>query len=141
MFKQDDSVGVIVRGFVRRVPRGRAATYGTIARAAVMNGRPIGGARTVSWILASLKAGDDTPWHRVVGAGGVILLPDRRGALQTSRLKREGVRFKKGVIEPGHLIAEGAKLTQSDLVGGADCTVCMNWLAEGVDPQAEIPNQ
>ena len=107
MFKQDDSVGVIVRGFVRRIPRGRAATYGTIARAAVMNGRPIGGARTVSWILASLKAGDDTPWHRVVGAGGVILLPDRRGALQTSRLKRDGVRFKKGVIEPGHLIGEG----------------------------------
>ncbi len=106
MFEQDESVGAIVRGFVRRIPRGRAATYGTIARAAVVAGRPIGGARTVSWILASLKAGDDTPWHRVVGAGGLILLPDRRGALQRSRLKAEGIRFTKGVIEPHHLADE-----------------------------------
>lgn len=112
MFEQDESVGAIVRGFVRRIPRGRAATYGTIARAAVLAGRPIGGARTVSWILAALKAGDDTPWHRVVGAGGVILLPDRRGALQTSRLKREGVRFKKGALEPGHLISEDELLSR-----------------------------
>lgn len=112
MFEQDESVGSVVRGFVRRIPRGRAATYGTIARAAAAAVRPIGGARTVSWILASLKPGDDTPWHRVVGAGGVILLPDRRGALQTSRLKREGVRFKMGVIEPGHLINESQLLSR-----------------------------
>jgi len=111
MFEQDESVGAIVRGFVRRIPCGRAATYGTIARAAIVAGRPIGGARTVSWILASLKAGDDTPWHRVVGAGGLILLPDRRGALQTSRLKREGVRFKKGVIESGQLVNENELLS------------------------------
>lgn len=39
------------------------------------------------------------------------------------------------------VIPEGSMLTQSDLEGGADCTVCMNWLAEGVDPQAEIPSQ
>ena len=106
MFEQDESVGAIVRGLIRRIPRGRVATYGTVARAAVVAGQPIGGARTVSWILASLKPGDGTPWHRVVGAGGLILLPDRRGALQLTRLKREGVRFKKGVIDPGHLIDE-----------------------------------
>jgi len=101
-----ESVGAIVRGLVRRVPRGRAATYGTVARAAVVLGRPIGGARTVSWILASLKGRDDTPWHRVVGAGGVILLPDRRGALQASRLRGEGVRFMKGRIDPIQMIDE-----------------------------------
>lgn len=112
MFENGDSVGSVVRGFVRRIPPGRAATYGTVARAAAAAARPIGGARTVSWILASLKSGDDTPWHRVVGAGGVILLPDRRGALQTSRLKREGVRFKKGVIEPSHLIDEHQLLSR-----------------------------
>lgn len=106
MFERDESVGAIVCSFVRRIPRGRAATYGTIARSAVLAGRPIGGARTVSWILASLKAGDDTPWHRVVGAGGVILLSDRRGALQRNRLKAEGIRFTKGVIEPHHLADE-----------------------------------
>lgn len=101
-----DGVGAIVRELVQRIPRGRVATYGTVARAAQLVGRPIGGARTVSWILAALKGRDDTPWHRVVGAGGVILLPDRRGALQRSRLKGEGVRFTKGVIEPDQLADE-----------------------------------
>jgi alkylated DNA nucleotide flippase Atl1 len=106
MAEADQSVGEIVRALVHRIPKGRAATYGTVARAAMALGRPIGGARTVSWILASLKERDPTPWHRVVGAGGVILLPDRRGALQRSRLRSEGVRFTKGVIEPSHLADE-----------------------------------
>lgn len=38
------------------------------------------------------------------------------------------------------IIPEGEKLTQSDLEGGSDCKICMNWLVEGVDPQAEIPS-
>jgi methylated-DNA-protein-cysteine methyltransferase related protein len=105
-------VGAIVRGLVQRIPRGRAATYGTVARAAVALGRPIGGARTVSWILASLRNGEDTPWHRVVGAGGVILLPDRRGALQRRRLRSEGVRFTKGVIDQSQLADEREILTR-----------------------------
>ncbi len=112
MVDQVASVGAIVRALVRRIPRGRVATYGAVARAAQMTGRPIGGARTVSWILASLKGRDDTPWHRVVGAGGVILLPDRRGALQRSRLKGEGVRFTKGLIEPTHIADESVILGQ-----------------------------
>lgn len=103
---RDESVTDIVRALVTRIPRGRVATYGTVARAAVLGGRPIGGARTVAWILASLKGRDDTPWHRVVGAGGVIKLPDRRGALQARRLRSEGVRFTKGVIQPQHLADE-----------------------------------
>ena len=106
MVDQDQTTGAVVRHLVKRIPRGRVATYGTVARAAQMAGRPIGGARTVSWILAALKGRDDTPWHRVVGAGGVIRLPDRRGALQRSRLKAEGVRFTKGVIDPAHLADE-----------------------------------
>ena len=107
----DQPVGAVVRGLVHNIPRGRVATYGTIARAAVAVGRPIGGARTVSWILASLKGKDATPWHRVVGAGGLVLLPDRRGALQTRRLKGEGVRFSEGVIESGFLLDERALLS------------------------------
>ncbi len=96
----------MVKHIVRRIPAGRAATYGTVGRAAAFLGRPIGGARTVAWILASLKGRDDTPWHRVVGAGGRILLPDRRGALQARRLRGEGVRFAGVAIEPGCLIGE-----------------------------------
>ncbi|MEO8499282.1 MAG: MGMT family protein [Vicinamibacteria bacterium] len=96
----------IVKTIVLRIPRGRAASYGTVGRVAVALGCPIGGARTVAWILASLKGHEATPWHRVVGAGGVILLPDRRGALQRSRLRSEGVRFRTGTIEPSCLIDE-----------------------------------
>jgi methylated-DNA-protein-cysteine methyltransferase-like protein len=108
---QDSTPGDIVKSLVHRIPAGRAASYGAIGRAAIALGRPIGGARTVAWILASLKRGDDTPWHRVVGAGGVILLPDRRGALQKSRLKAEGVRFSKSAIEPRFLIGESELLS------------------------------
>lgn len=96
----------IVKQIVRRIPAGRAASYGTVGRVASALARPIGGARTVAWILASLKGKDGTPWHRVVGAGGRILLPDRRGALQASRLRSEGVRFARAAIEPGCLIGE-----------------------------------
>jgi basic membrane protein A len=49
------------------------------------------------------------------------------------------------------IVPEGVQLTQSDLEGideklGAQlgregCTICMNWLAEGIVPDAEIPQQ
>lgn len=101
----------IVKHIVRGIPAGRAASYGTVGRVASALGRPIGGARTVAWILASLKGRDDTPWHRVLGAGGRILLPDRRGALQASRLRHEGVRFARSAMEPRFLIGEEELLT------------------------------
>jgi methylated-DNA-protein-cysteine methyltransferase-like protein len=34
------------------------------------------------------------PWHRVLGAGGKILLPGSAGADQQLRLKSEGVTFR-----------------------------------------------
>ena len=108
----DATPAAIVKNIVHRIPAGRAASYGTIGRVAAAIGRAIGGARTVAWILASLKGKDDTPWHRVVGAGGVILLPDRRGALQASRLRGEGIRFLKGAIEPARMIDEIALLAR-----------------------------
>lgn len=103
---QPPPAGEVVRRLVRAIPPGRVATYGTVGRAAATQGRPIGGARTVAWILASLKGRDDTPWHRVVGAGGRILLPDERGALQKRRLRGEGVTFHGVVIDPRCLIGE-----------------------------------
>jgi alkylated DNA nucleotide flippase Atl1 len=60
----------------------------------------------VAWILASLRDAEQTPWYRVVGAGGVILLRDRRGALQARRLRSEGVRFVRGVIAHAQMIDE-----------------------------------
>jgi len=105
---ETESVGAIVKGLVARIPKGRTTSYGAVGRAAAAFGRPIGGARTVAWILASLRGRDRTPWHRVVGARGVILLPDRRGALQRSRLRQEGVSFIEGVVAARHYLDEAA---------------------------------
>jgi methylated-DNA-protein-cysteine methyltransferase-like protein len=105
----DLPVGAIVKRLVQSIPKGNATSYGAIARAATVIGRPIGGARTVSWILATVNAKENIPWHRVVGRDGLILLPDRRGALQASRLRKEGVRVVKGVVEPAFLM-DGAEL-------------------------------
>jgi len=77
---------------VRRVPPGRVATYGTIAREAGMPGR----ARQVGYALAALPDSHDVPWHRVVNARGEVSL--RSAALGYERLQQalleaEGVSF------------------------------------------------
>jgi methylated-DNA-protein-cysteine methyltransferase related protein len=77
---------------VRRIPRGRVATYGQIAALAGLPGH----ARQVGYALAALPAGSTVPWHRVVNAQGRISL--RRdgpgaGVAQRQRLEREGVPF------------------------------------------------
>jgi methylated-DNA-protein-cysteine methyltransferase-like protein len=77
-----------LRAAVRRIPRGKVATYGDVAKAA---GFP-GAARQVVWALQ--KAGATLPWHRVVGAGGRIRLPGEAGFEQRARLASEGVKFQ-----------------------------------------------
>ncbi len=72
---------------VRGVPRGKVATYGDIAYAA---GYP-GAARQVAWALHAESAG--LPWHRIVGAGGTILLTGEHGFEQRMHLQAEGVGF------------------------------------------------
>lgn len=69
---------------VRRIPKGKVATYGDVATA---SGFP-GNARQVVW---ALRAGKAVPWHRVLGAGGVIRLPGEAGLEQRLRLRVEGV--------------------------------------------------
>jgi methylated-DNA-protein-cysteine methyltransferase-like protein len=81
---------------VRKIPRGRVATYGAVARAA---GYP-GASRQVVWALRALSG---LPWHRVLGAGGRILLPGEGGMEQRLRLEMEGVTFRNGrVVMPEH---------------------------------------
>jgi len=77
-----------MRETVRRIPRGKVATYGDVAKAA---GFP-GSARQVVWALRN--AGATLPWHRVVGAGGRIRLPGEAGFEQRARLASEGIRFQ-----------------------------------------------
>ena len=79
---------------VSRIPSGRVATYGVVARLA---GRP-GAARLVGWALAALPGDHVVPWWRVINATGRISLPprDHSAALQRALLLGEGVRFGPG---------------------------------------------
>ena len=76
---------------VRRIPRGRVATYGQVAQLAGLAGH----ARQVGYALHALPSGTAVPWHRVVNAAGEISLRASPGAELTQRmlLEREGVRF------------------------------------------------
>jgi len=71
---------------VRKIPRGKVMTYGSVAYAA---GHP-GAARQVVWALHSSRG---LPWQRVVGAGGRILLTGEHAMEQRFRLQAEGVQF------------------------------------------------
>src|SRR5438034_966787 len=74
---------------VSRIPRGRVATYGQVARLAGMPGQ----ARLVGYALHALSADTSIPWQRVVNAQGSISLPAGHDAMQRRLLEREGVRF------------------------------------------------
>ncbi|MBM3814597.1 MAG: cysteine methyltransferase [Acidimicrobiia bacterium] len=94
-----------IRATVRKIPKGKVATYGEVARAAGFPGR----ARQVVWALH--HCGPTVPWQRVVGAGGRILLPGENGLEQRLRLKGEGVKFQGDRVmmeEHGHAF-KGAK--------------------------------
>jgi methylated-DNA-protein-cysteine methyltransferase-like protein len=82
----------IIRDTVRKIPKGRVATYGDVARAAGFPGR----ARQVVWALRRSPRG--LPWHRVIGSGGKILLPGEGGIEQRLRLEAEGVVFRAGRV-------------------------------------------
>ena len=80
---------------VRRIPRGRVATYGQVAALA---GLPRG-ARLAGYALSALRnTRNDVPWQRVLGARGAgragVSLKDPMGAaVQRDLLEREGVAF------------------------------------------------
>lgn len=75
-----------IKKVIAKVPKGKVATYGQIARLA---GYP-GAARQVVW---ALRASSGLPWHRIVGAKGKISLTGEAGFEQRMRLEMEGVRF------------------------------------------------
>jgi methylated-DNA-protein-cysteine methyltransferase-like protein len=86
-----------IRRAVRRIPRGKVATYGQVAEAA---GYP-GYHRQVVQVLN--KAGGSLPWQRVVGAGGLIKLRGAGALEQRMRLEMEGVRFRgKRIVMKDH---------------------------------------
>ena len=80
-----------IYGVVRRIPRGRVATYGQIAELAGLEGH----ARQVGYALHALPSGTGLPWHRVINARGEISARTGSdwGELQRLLLKDEGIRF------------------------------------------------
>jgi methylated-DNA-protein-cysteine methyltransferase-like protein len=76
---------------VRKVPRGRVASYGQIAELAGLEGH----ARQVGYALHALPPDSGVPWHRIVNARGEIS-PRSAGdshELQKMLLEAEGVTF------------------------------------------------
>jgi methylated-DNA-protein-cysteine methyltransferase related protein len=77
---------------VRRIPRGRVATYGQVAELA---GIP-GGARVAGAAMKTSKPGDRLPWQRVIGKAGklrgrIAILDPVGAAVQRGLLEGEGV--------------------------------------------------
>ncbi len=77
--------------WIRKIPRGRVATYGQIAELAGLDGH----ARQVGYALHNLPARSNVPWHRVVNSRGEI---SPRGVgdsheLQRMLLEGEGLEF------------------------------------------------
>jgi len=77
---------------VRRIPPGKVATYGQIAK---IVGRCT--ARMVGYAMATLPWGAGVPWQRVINHKGEISTRSRGdGALRQRRLlQKEGVRFDR----------------------------------------------
>lgn len=72
---------------IKKIPRGRVTTYGDLARALKLPG----GARAVGYAMAATPRGKGIPWHRVIGAGGRLLIPEPHGSMQRRLLESEGV--------------------------------------------------
>ena len=91
MSSRDSGSYAAIYRIVRRIPRGRVATYGQVAELAGLAGH----ARQVGYALHALPSGTTVPWHRVVNSAGGISLRARPGAELTQRmlLEREGIRF------------------------------------------------
>lgn len=85
---------------VRRVPRGKVATYGQIATIAGLHGQ----ARQVGYAMAAIGRASAVPWQRVINAQGRISMRGEGPAgsiIQQQLLEREGVIFDGGRVDLG----------------------------------------
>ncbi|HET6142167.1 MAG TPA: MGMT family protein [Candidatus Acidoferrales bacterium] len=76
-----------VYALVKKIPRGRVITYGQLAKALRLSG----GARTAGRAMSACPSGKGVPWHRVVGAGGKLLIREPYASLQRKLLESEGL--------------------------------------------------
>jgi len=80
-----------IYSMVRRIPKGRVATYGQIACLAGIPRQ----ARQIGYALAALRDHHPVPWHRVVNSKGEISQRSEPGFEERQRilLESEGVVF------------------------------------------------
>lgn len=92
----ESSLSERIAAVVSTVPAGTVATYGQVAALA---GNPKA-ARQVARVLRMWSNRRGLPWHRVLGAGGVIRLPAGAGGEeQAFLLQSEGVEVVKGTVD------------------------------------------
>ena len=81
-----------IYAWVRRVPEGKVATYGQVARLAGKCS-----ARQVGYAMAAVPDGSGIPWHRIINSQGRISL--RTGSeghlMQRILLEAEGIVFSR----------------------------------------------
>ncbi len=79
----------LIRQQVRRIPRGKVATYGQIARLAGLDGH----ARLVGYAMHALPPNSGIPWHRVINSQGRISLTGPSARRQQALLEAEQIEF------------------------------------------------
>ena len=83
-----------VWAIVKRIPRGRVATYGQISEMIDRRLTPVG----VGWAVRA--ASDEIPWHRVINSRGTVSTDKANPGLQRAMLEAEGVLFgRDGAID------------------------------------------
>ena len=87
--KKSESVYKKIYNTVSRIPYGKVATYGQIARL-IDNCT----ARMVGYALAATPEDIEIPWHRVINSQGKLSLRTHED-LQRKLLESEGVEFDK----------------------------------------------
>ena len=110
----NDAFAARVMAAVRRIPRGRVATYGDVAALA---GNP-GAARAVGRLMAQGTI-PGLPYHRVIAAGGRLGGYGSGQAFKAELLRAEGLTVRQGRIAnfKDHRVAVGAGT--SDTAGNA----------------------
>jgi len=77
-----------VQALVKRIPRGKVATYGQLSQLVDRRLTPVG----IGWAIRAAGA-DEIPWQRVVNGQGQISTDNQHPGLQRAMLEAEGVKF------------------------------------------------
>ena len=79
-----------VQDLVKRIPRGKVATYGQLSQLIERRLTPVG----VGWAIRAAGA-NAIPWQRVVNAQGGVSTDNQHPGLQRAMLEAEGVKFER----------------------------------------------